>query len=82
MLSMPSRLEGGRHRSPCAFGHTTSLWPLAAEAAKAEVLTSRLVSGEAIRRALAHLGGALAASQTLDHQSQSGVHPKKNAATG
>ena len=55
---MPSRLEGGRHRSRRAFGHTTRLWPLAAEAAYAEGLTSRLVSGEAIRRALACLGGA------------------------
>src|SRR5215813_5723946 len=45
------------HQSPRTFGYRTSLWtlPLAAEVAYAEGLTSRRVSGEAIRRALARL---------------------------
>src|SRR5262249_33277773 len=46
------------HQSPRTFGSPTRLWtlPVAAEVAYAEGLTSRLVSGEAIRRALARLG--------------------------
>ena len=46
------------HQSPRTFGKPTSLWTLslAAEVAYTEGLTSRLVSGEAIRRALARLG--------------------------
>src|SRR5918912_3250182 len=46
------------HQSPRTFGKPTSLWTLslAAAVAYAEGLTSRLVSGEAIRRALARLG--------------------------
>ena len=46
------------HQSPRTFGKPTSLWtlPLAAEVAAAEGITSRLVSGEAIRRALVRLG--------------------------
>jgi hypothetical protein len=46
------------HQSPRSFGHSTSLWtlPLAAAVAYAQGLTSRPVSGAAIRRALARLG--------------------------
>jgi transposase len=47
------------HQSPRTFGHPTSLWTLAlaATVAYVEGLTARPVSGEAIRRALARLGG-------------------------
>jgi hypothetical protein len=47
------------HQSPRTFGHPTSLWTLAlaAKVAYAEGLTTRPISGEAIRRALARLGG-------------------------
>ena len=46
------------HQSPRPFGHPTSLWPvpLAAAGAYAQGLTSRPVSGAALRRALARLG--------------------------
>ena len=57
----PSRREQLRallHQSPRRFGKPTSLWtlPLAAEVASAAGMTSRPVSGETIRRALARLG--------------------------
>ena len=46
------------HRSPRDFGHPTSLWTLdlAAEVSCAQGLTSRVVSGEAIRQTLLRLG--------------------------
>lgn len=46
------------HHSPREFGHPTSLWTLdlAAEVSCAEGLTSRVVSGEAIRKTLLRLG--------------------------
>jgi transposase len=57
----PTRREQLRallHQSPRRFGKPTSLWtlPLAAEVASAAGITSRPVSGETIRRALACLG--------------------------
>jgi transposase len=52
------QLRAVLHQPPRAFGKPTSLWtlPLAAEVAYAEGITPRPVSGETIRRALAHLG--------------------------
>jgi transposase len=52
------RLRALLHQSPRTFGKPTSLWtlPLAAEVAAAEGITSRPVSGEAVRRALVRLG--------------------------
>ena len=52
------RLRARLHRSPRDFGKPTSLWmlALAAEAAHAEGLTSRLVSDVTIRQALLRLG--------------------------
>jgi transposase len=46
------------HRSPRDFGHETSLWtlPLAAQVSFQQGLTSTLVSGESVRRALQRLG--------------------------
>jgi hypothetical protein len=72
------RLRSLLHCSPRDFGHPTSVWTLelAAEVAYAEGLTARRVSDETVR----HLGPArppLAAGQDLDHQSRSGVLPKK-----
>jgi Winged helix-turn helix len=57
----PTRREQWRallHQRPRRFGTPTSLWtlPLAAEVASAAGITSRPVSGETIRRALARLG--------------------------
>jgi hypothetical protein len=52
------RLRALLHRSPRDFGKPTSIWALdlAAEVAFAEGITTRLVSGEAIRQALLRLG--------------------------
>jgi transposase len=57
----PPRREPWRallHQSPRTFGKPTSQWTLAlaAEMASATGLTHRPISGESIRRALAHLG--------------------------
>ena len=67
------------HQSPRTFGKPTSRWTLqlAAEVSVAQGLTPRLVSDEAIRVALPPLGGRLEARQALDHQSRSGLSPKK-----
>jgi transposase len=52
------RLRALLHRSPRDFGEPTSLWTLdlAAEVARAEGITARLVTGETIRQALKRLG--------------------------
>ena len=52
------RLRALLHRSPRDFGKPTSLWTLAlaAEVARAEGITARLVSDETIRQALIRLG--------------------------
>jgi transposase len=52
------RLRDLLHQTPRTFGKPSSLWtlPLAAEVAYAEGITSRQVSGEAIRLALRQLG--------------------------
>jgi transposase len=57
-LTRCEQLRALLHQPPRTFGKPTSLWtlPLAAEVAYTEGLTSRQVSGETIRRALARLG--------------------------
>ena len=67
------------HQSPRTFGKPTSRWTLAlaAEVSFAQGLTPRLVSDETIRVALRRLRRVLEAGQTLDHQSRSGLCPKK-----
>src|SRR3954447_12994740 len=52
------RLRALLHRSPRDFGNPTSLWTLdlAAEVARAEGITPRVMSRESIRRALKRLG--------------------------
>src|SRR3954447_12413746 len=52
------RLRALLHRSPRDFGKPTSLWTLdlAAEVARAEGITPRVMSRESIRRALKRLG--------------------------
>jgi hypothetical protein len=56
--SRRDRLRDLLHQTPRTFGKPSSLWtlPLAAEVAYAEGITSRQVSGEAIRLALRQLG--------------------------
>jgi hypothetical protein len=71
------QLRAWLHQSPRTFGHPTSRWtlPLAAEVAYAEGLTARQW-----RSHPASTGSpwcTLAARQTLDHQSRSGVHPQQ-----
>ena len=72
------------HQSPRTFGKPTSLWtlPLAAEVAYAEGLTSRLVSGEAIRRALARLGVRWQRAKHWITSPDPAYVRKKNDATG
>jgi len=72
------------HQSPRTFGHPTSLWtlPLAAEVAYAEGLTSRPVSREAIRRALARLGVRWQRAQHWMTSPDPAYVRKKNGATG
>jgi hypothetical protein len=72
------------HQSPRIFGRPTSLWtlPLAAEVAYTAGLTSRPVSGEAIRRALARLGVRWQrATHGITSPDPASIR-KKNAATG
>ena len=72
------------HQSPRTFGYPTSLWtlPLAAEVAYAEGLTSRRVSGEAIRRALARLGVRWQRAKHWITSPDPAYLRKKNDATG
>jgi hypothetical protein len=72
------------HQSPRTFGHPTSLWtlPLAAAVAYAEGLTARPISGEAIRRALARLGGRWQRAKHWITSPDPAYIRKKNAATG
>ena len=78
------RLRTLLHQSPRIFGHPTSLWtlPLAAAAAYAEGLTSRPVSGEAIRRALARLGVRWQRAKHWITSPDPAYVRKKNGATG
>jgi hypothetical protein len=72
------------HQSPRIFGKPTSLWtlPLAAEVAYAEGLTSRRVSGEAIRRALVRLGVRWQRAKHWITSPDPAYVRKKNGATG
>jgi hypothetical protein len=72
------------HQSPRLFGHPTSLWtlPMAAKVAYAEGLTSRPVSGEAIRRALARLGVRWQRAKHWITSPDPAYVRKKNGATG
>jgi transposase len=72
------------HQSPRTFGYPTSLWTLAlaAEVAYAERLTSRPVSGEAIRRALARLGVRWKRAKHWITSPDPAYMRKKNGATG
>lgn len=72
------------HQSPRTFGHPTSLWtlPLAAKVAYAEGLTSRLVSGESIRRALVRLGVRWKRAKHWITSPDPAYIRKKNGATG
>lgn len=72
------------HQSPRTFGKATSLWTLAlaAEVAYAEGLTARPVSGEAIRRALARLGGRWQRAKRWITSPDPAYVRKKNGATG
>jgi transposase len=74
------QLRALAHRSPRDFGSATSLWTLdlAAEVRFAQGLTDQLVTGEAIRMTLLRLGIGDPTRQALDHQSRSGVRPKKS----
>jgi transposase len=72
------------HQSPRTFGRPTSLWTLslAAEVAYAEGLTSRQISGEAIRRALARLGVRWQRAKHWITSPDPAYIRKKNGATG
>jgi transposase len=72
------------HQSPRTFGKPTSLWTLslAAEVAYTEGLTSRRVSGEAIRRALARLGVRWQRAKHWITSPDPAYIRKKNDATG
>ena len=72
------------HQSPRTFGHPTSLWtlPLVATVAHVEGLTARPVSGEAIRRALAHLGVRWQRAKHWITSPDPAYVRKKNGATG
>ena len=72
------------HQSPRTFGYPTSLWtlPLAAAVAYAQGLTSRPVSGEAIRRALARLGVRWKRAKHWITSPDPAYVRKKNGATG
>ena len=78
------RLRALLHQSPRTFGHPTSLWtlPLAATVAYAAGLTSRPISGAAIRRALARLGVRWQRAKHWITSPDPAYVRKKNGATG
>ena len=78
------QVRGLLHQSPRTFGHATRLWTLAlaAEVAYTEGLTSRRVSGEAIRRALARLGVRWQRAKHWITSPAPAYIRKKNDATG
>jgi hypothetical protein len=77
------RLRAVLHRSPRDFGKPTGVWTLdlAAEVSVAEGIVVTRVSGETIRTTLARLGLNLGTRQTRDHESRSGIRPKKGSVT-
>jgi transposase len=78
------RLRALLHRSPRDFGKPTSLWTLdlAAEAAFAEGITARLVTGETIRQALKQLGIGWKRAKTWITSPDPAYLRKKGRATG
>ncbi|AMV38468.1 helix-turn-helix domain-containing protein [Planctomyces sp. SH-PL62] len=78
------RLRALLHRSPREFDKPTSLWTLhlAAEAAFAEGLTPRVMSGESIRRALKRLGVGWKRAKTWITSPDPAYLRKKGRATG
>jgi transposase len=78
------RLRDLLHRSPRDFGKATSLWTLdlAAEAAHAEGLTARPVSGEAVRQALLRVGIGWKRAKTWITSPDPAYLRKKGRATG
>jgi transposase len=78
------RLRALLHRSPRDFGKPTSLWTLdlAAEVARAEGITSRVMSREAIRRALKRLGVGWKRAKTWITSPDPAYARKKTRATG
>jgi transposase len=78
------RLRALLHRSPRDFGKPTSLWTLdlAAEVARAEGITARLVTGETIRQALKRLGVGWKRAKTWITSPDPAYLRKKGRATG
>ena len=77
------RLRDLLHQNPRTFGRPSSLWtlPLAAEVAYAEGITSRHVSGEAIRLALRRLGVRWQRAKQWISSPDPAYARKKNSAT-
>ncbi|AMV36837.1 helix-turn-helix domain-containing protein [Planctomyces sp. SH-PL62] len=78
------RLRALLHRSPRDFGRPTSLWTLAlaAEAAFAEGVTARVMSGESVRRTLKRLGVGWRRAKTWITSPDPAYSRKKGRATG
>jgi transposase len=78
------RLRALLHRSPRDFGKSTSLWTLdlAAEVARAEGITARLMSGESIRQALKRLGVGWKRAKTWITSPDPAYLRKKSRGTG
>ncbi|MGH8066665.1 MAG: helix-turn-helix domain-containing protein [Candidatus Entotheonellia bacterium] len=78
------RLRTLLHQSPRTFGQPTSLWTLAlaAEVSFAQGITSRHVSGEAIRLALKRLGVRWKRAKHWITSPDPAYVRKKNSATG
>jgi hypothetical protein len=72
------------HRSPRDFGHPTSLWTLdlVAEVSFAQGLTTRLVTGEAVRKTLVRLGIDWKRAKHWITSPDPGYERKKGDATG
>jgi transposase len=78
------RLRALLHRSPRDFGKPTSLWTLdlAAEVARAEGITERVMSGESVRRALRRLGVGWKRAKTWITSPDPAYVRKKTRGTG
>jgi transposase len=78
------RLRALLHRSPRDFGKPTSLWTLdlAAEVARAEGITPRVMSRESIRRALKRLGVGWKRAKTWITSPDPAYLRKKTRGTG
>ena len=82
--SRRERLRDLLHQTPRTFGKPSSFWtlPLAAEVAYAEGITTRHVSGEAIRLALRQLGVRWRRAKQWITSPDPAYTRKKNNATG